>query len=594
MIALPKLLAPWAQELAIFPHDVALVVGELASRLTALLGSGEETEAPHGIPDGFDGIDVRGTYDRLVTSEWLLLDELPDEFMRRVVSKEHAFLKRAHRTDGAKKRVVALFDASAEQLGAPRVVQIALLVVLAQRATRRGAALFWGTLQDQTFALHGARTQESIGALLRTRGRPPATAANIAQWRVALAAVPTSETWFVGAAAVAEGALATGASAISLRELIAPQTTPDAVRVAVEARPHEAARPRALMLHVPTRRAAVQLLRDPFSSIAPSRNTHATALASDTTLEFEIRGRRLFARTQTGGLLVINVPNSPNATVAPPWVFQPPAGEILRAAGRSHGQKGRVVVVTEKPDGFTVHRLSKRGGTSGSAQHFAMAAIDASDHHARRTLGPLACLDGDRYMLVDGASRLIFLEADAASAWDAPLSSVVPTYTGLRYATMYDDGIPRVKLAHVASRSVAPVLQQLPGDFQDATTPITYFNVGFARVLHVNDGTPEGMWRIFDDSAPDMPPIGLKLPGHRVIGVDVANGPWALLAIAPSGTCVRRMSQTASEPLIDLDARIVTATWLDWGLIALLTDRGEVLIYSTSGRLQTRIQTGAS
>ncbi len=53
------------------------------------------------MPDGYDGIGRRGSYDRLLASEWLIHDELPDEFLRRVVSGEHAFLRRLHRHEAA-------------------------------------------------------------------------------------------------------------------------------------------------------------------------------------------------------------------------------------------------------------------------------------------------------------------------------------------------------------------------------------------------------------------------------------------------------------------------------------------------------------
>ena len=42
--------------------------------------------------------------------EWLLQEELPDEFMRRAVSGEHLFLQRAYQENSAAKQTVALFD----------------------------------------------------------------------------------------------------------------------------------------------------------------------------------------------------------------------------------------------------------------------------------------------------------------------------------------------------------------------------------------------------------------------------------------------------------------------------------------------------
>ena len=96
MTALPRHLASWATQLALFPEDIALSLGPMVSRIAALVGGWRQDYAPHGTPDGHAGIDTRGLYDRLLATEWALLEELPDEFLRRAVSGEHLFLQRAY------------------------------------------------------------------------------------------------------------------------------------------------------------------------------------------------------------------------------------------------------------------------------------------------------------------------------------------------------------------------------------------------------------------------------------------------------------------------------------------------------------------
>ena len=91
MIALPRRLAHWGAQLSLFPEDIALVLGPMVARISALMGGACFDQAPAGLPDGFHGISARGSYDRLLASEWLLSDELPDEFLRRAVSGEHLF-----------------------------------------------------------------------------------------------------------------------------------------------------------------------------------------------------------------------------------------------------------------------------------------------------------------------------------------------------------------------------------------------------------------------------------------------------------------------------------------------------------------------
>src|ERR1041384_6511348 len=146
---LPPSLAPWSAYLRIFPEEVSLALGPIIQRLAMLIGS------PHprlnendGEPDGFDGLNRRGTYERLLISEWMLADELEDEFMRRAVMGEHLFLNRARSSPVGTRATVALFDAGPSQLGSPRIAHIAALIVLANRADSVRSSFSWGVLQE--------------------------------------------------------------------------------------------------------------------------------------------------------------------------------------------------------------------------------------------------------------------------------------------------------------------------------------------------------------------------------------------------------------------------------------------------------------
>jgi hypothetical protein len=152
VIALPRHLASWVTQLALFPEDIALSIGPMVSRIAALVGGWRHDYAPHGTPDGHAGIDTRGLYDRLLATEWALLEELPDEFLRRAVSGEHLFLQRAYQDLTAARQSIVLFDAGPDQLGAPRLAHLAILIVLAQRAAAHDASLQWGTFRIGTNA----------------------------------------------------------------------------------------------------------------------------------------------------------------------------------------------------------------------------------------------------------------------------------------------------------------------------------------------------------------------------------------------------------------------------------------------------------
>src|SRR5262249_34017356 len=145
-------------------------------------GTSSLDQAQEGVPDGYDGIARKGPYDRLLTAEWLLQEELPDEFLRRAVSGEHLFLQRAYQEISAPKETVALFDAGPGQLGAPRIAQLALLIILAQRSVRQGANLQWGIFQDGSSHLIESVTKGAVRALLDARRAAPVTPGDMARW----------------------------------------------------------------------------------------------------------------------------------------------------------------------------------------------------------------------------------------------------------------------------------------------------------------------------------------------------------------------------------------------------------------------------
>src|SRR5205814_2319608 len=80
---------------------LALAIGPLRDSRSARAGE----------IDGLDGLARRGSYERLLLSEWLLLDEAPDEFLRRAAASEHAFLHLQRRQPGRTRRSIALLDA---------------------------------------------------------------------------------------------------------------------------------------------------------------------------------------------------------------------------------------------------------------------------------------------------------------------------------------------------------------------------------------------------------------------------------------------------------------------------------------------------
>lgn len=146
---LPKALHPWSEWLEWFSPDLLPGFADWLGRINPLLGplrGRQQNGVPE--PDGLGDLQRRGPYERLLSSEWLLADELPDEFLRRATGGEHLFVAPQYRTRQANALIVVLFDAGPLQFGASRLVHVALLILLARRAREAGAQFRWGILQS--------------------------------------------------------------------------------------------------------------------------------------------------------------------------------------------------------------------------------------------------------------------------------------------------------------------------------------------------------------------------------------------------------------------------------------------------------------
>lgn len=402
MIELPRHLRPWAGPLALFPGEIALALGALVERLSNLIGSGTARPAITGEPDGYGGVTRRGPYERLLAGEWALLDTFPEEFLRRVVAGEHVFLERAFRDDRAGKHCVVVFDAGPEQLGGPRIVHIAALILLEQRARTQRATLQWGLLHDPDCTRHDGVSQADVYALLRGRSVHPASARDIERWREATRGTDVSESWFVCGPQL-DAAAREYARVISVQDVLEPEA-PASVDIRV-LRPRSDQEQHA-RLELPDGPVSARILRDPFSSAQAQKSSgqHArpsVPLDPGAGLVFAPDPRRLYARGVGGSsLLTFTVQNTRDATLLPPAVFTAPGNETIVAAGL--GRDRRTVVLTRAEEHVVLHTLSKRGLQSNRAQRFELDSWlrwPVTDESALRPLGVLspsrACFIGD-------------------------------------------------------------------------------------------------------------------------------------------------------------------------------------------------------
>ncbi|MEY3213338.1 MAG: hypothetical protein RIT28_3819, partial [Pseudomonadota bacterium] len=193
-------LAPWSRELdGLAPKAVALLTVVLP-RVQRLLDAAEGADAAqHGDPDGLDGLARRGPFERLLLSEWALADAVPEEFLRRAAMNELLFTKQATRSQAPPpRRRVLILDAGPGSLGAPRLVQLALVLAAARRARERGQVVAFGCMGRAEDGLIEGLSEASIRALLswRTLHEPPQDAHT--RWAAVLGDAAIDGLWVCG------------------------------------------------------------------------------------------------------------------------------------------------------------------------------------------------------------------------------------------------------------------------------------------------------------------------------------------------------------------------------------------------------------
>jgi hypothetical protein len=340
-LALPRALEPWRPLLSLLPVDVALALSPAVLRLAAALGPMlVRARSGDGEPDGFDGLARRGSYERLLLSEWLLAEEAPLEFVRRAAVGEHAFLEILRRDPARSLATMAVFEAGPDQLGAPRLAQLAALLVLARRASAAGAVFHWGFLHVPGDPARPCQTAADVTALVDGRTRATHRPDDLGAWRRRARAEGVEELWFVGSPGAASQASREGGSALAIEQIVHP--TKRAVEVTIT-RP---SRPSAsVVVDLPEERLCARALRDPFDVAQPEFGVVPAPKRPVSNLVFSSNGRKLFARAQGGGVVSIGVPNSPRAGASQPKLYVPRSRKQVVAAGWH--QRNAIVATAE-------------------------------------------------------------------------------------------------------------------------------------------------------------------------------------------------------------------------------------------------------
>lgn len=266
---LPKPLTLWHEIQSLFPDDIAELIHDIAKKLTPLIQNIKQVEMQGEMePDGFNGLTKLVNYDRLLLTEWVLQDQFPDEFIRRAASGEHLFLDVQRVKNSHEKQCIVLFDCGPQQLGRPRLVQLALLILLARRANKENMGFSWGILQDCDCTLYDKITKNFIKAWLNQRSIIIPKQSHLDDWVYSLSsgtkqqneeeylAEQTTEFWLVTKNLLKPNYLTTQ----SIR-IIEPLLNPDYIDVSFESKVAS----QSLSLKLIDEDLNVRVIRDPFN-----------------------------------------------------------------------------------------------------------------------------------------------------------------------------------------------------------------------------------------------------------------------------------------------------------------------------------------
>lgn len=341
-ISLPEALQPWQPWLSWLDPELIPAFSDVLQRLNRVLGPVQGAQLG-GVPeqDGIGQIQRKGNYQNLLLSEWLMADEVPDEFMRRAINAEHLFLAPNYKSQQSLNQITVLFDTGISQLGECRLVHIALLILLAQRAEKAGCTLMWGTLQS-IIPLMPLNTINDLYELLTRRTYSPVLQENITHWQNVISEdidAQNGEIWLV-----------TGAHQQPILKPIASShhielTADDCFNKTIDVKIRTPHFQRHLVLSTPPSALSSQILKGqirPPSVQNTHQHKHKISLMFSPVISFHgsAVGVTLLGKP---GLLVIKVPPlnrlNQNRELKKPFVYQVYPDGYTVLALQCHGRK---------------------------------------------------------------------------------------------------------------------------------------------------------------------------------------------------------------------------------------------------------------
>lgn len=305
MSTLPRALATWDTALEPFARALHGPLRDMAQRLGVLVGPlGAASRAEELEPSGYQGLARRGSFDRLLPLEWMLASEIPQEFLRRAAQGEQAFFELGREGAPDPRGVVLLFDAGPESLGAPRIAQLALLVLFSRRAREAGIRLRWGVLQAATPGVFETVDEPRLRAFLAARSWSLATREHLGQWMALCEVADARERFVVGPRSLVELTRRLGCRALAIDDELTDG--PRRLRLSTTG-----GALRAVSVEVPEGAIAARLLSEPWEAKVEHRALPATSGRRDARVscvlhprcELSVQGGHLLARGTHGELV---------------------------------------------------------------------------------------------------------------------------------------------------------------------------------------------------------------------------------------------------------------------------------------------------
>lgn len=343
-------LAAWEPELHLLARDLQGALVPLLERLHETLGPLRSTDTRlEDEPHGYATLSTRGPYERLLTSEWALQLEHPDEFIRRASMGEHLFLELDRRAPSSARESWLLFDTGPSQLGAPRIGQLAVLLAFHRRAREAGITLHWAPLWNFEQPPLEGLDANTVQRWLQARTARAPTAGVIGQWLSQWPEVEgrPRELWFIGDGRLQQLVEDRGAGHLSLEELGA--------RLRATVTPPRAVRRRVVELPLMRADLQVRLLRNPLeerpvSPARPSVRALRLALHPKTELAFSHDSHRLLVRGESGAVIALPLRNSARASYGWPTAAALPLGcQLAGVFWGSRRYRGTIVTSEGKP-----------------------------------------------------------------------------------------------------------------------------------------------------------------------------------------------------------------------------------------------------